>query len=1105
MATERSVMVRLRADASQFDREMLKARAAVSGVRDEIDTTNDRAAWLAQGFLALAPALVPIGAAAIPVLAGIATQATVAVGAIGTMALAFHGLGDGLKALNAYQLDPTAENLKKLQLTMEKLGPEGAEFVRFLDDAGEQLSILQTDARQGMFPGMEQGISNALRLLPQLREIVKDISTGIGDLSIEAGKGIAGPEFEAFFNYLQRDAKPLLEDMGHTLGNFIDGFASMLTAFGPLTRDFSGGLLEMSRSFEQWAEGLRSSATFYEFVNYIRDAGPKTIDLIGAIAGALVQLVEAAAPIGSAALPVLTQFFNILGAIADTPVGSFLVLTAALTSMYGRVKALQSITTGGVMGGLTKGFRDSGTAARAAIPSLEQWRLALLNAARSQKQLKENIMKGSKSYAVASARASSAKFAVSEFARAAAPAAAAGGLLALSMSGVAEKAGFGNSVMGATVGLMATGGPWGAAIGGGIGLLADIKSAEDDWTASIEAANRAIKSQDLKAMRLSLQQLKDDLDFRESGTDWGSIGSIFANIKSDIGDTFSGDWLGTEHIDEDREKIEGLGSAMEFTRAMSAKGWDTNGVELLYRGLGYTADEADRAATSVGDFRREVERAMGILSQQEAFDAFQGAIDAATKSIKDNGETLDNNTEKGRNNRAALRDVAKTALEAAEGLKGLQRNNYVEGAADQFIKIAKAMGMGEDAAKRWAARLFDLDKVHANPHVDVDDKKARAKVKRILDDMGYLDGTTGSPSVDLLIQQFLKSKVSVEQMLRFLNGLKANPHVGADTAEAITKIHGVISAMSSIHDKVVHIQTVFSRNNLDVDKGADGTTVPKTGLPYADRHLYLLADGERVTSNRHGQVDKSERLLDLINQGRLNDRMMGLADGGTAGGSQVTYRGDVPATRGGDNAAEREARKTAGALKGLQAELKRATTALEREGKERDRLLDKMKSVGSATQDGLRSSLFDQDVWSGTSGVGILRGDIRDIRAEKNAIQELEDKGVTGAALAEILAEGGLAGAQQYASMSRADLREYVELYDQRNRALRSVGELAGRASYGSALRVQQEALAEARQTRKELSHRIERVEKAIHREHGHDRQSTRRGAGNAARNRRRD
>jgi TP901 family phage tail tape measure protein len=64
-------------------------------------------------------------------------------------------------------------------------------------------------------------------------------------------------------------------------------------------------------------------------------------------------------------------------------------------------------------------------------------------------------------------------------------------------------------------------------------------------------------------------------------------------------------------------------------------------------------------------------------------------------------------------------------------------------------------------------------------------------------------------------------------------------------------------------------------NGLHVPQ-ADGGTVPKTGLGYADRHPYLLADGEEIVSNRHGQADRHRGLLKAISANRL-------ADGGTTG------------------------------------------------------------------------------------------------------------------------------------------------------------------------------------------------------------------------------
>lgn len=344
---DRSVKVTLRADVNPFVRAMAEAEAAAKGLDSQINKTNDRTAWLAQGLLALAPAVVPLGAAAIPVLSGIATQATVTAGAVGTLFLALKGVGAGLKALETFKQAPTAENFQKLQTALAKLGPDGEHFVRFLEDVKVQLSGLQMVARAGMFPGMEAGINSVLTRLPMLRNIVQEIATGIGRLVREGGANLAGPSWDRFFQFLEHDAQPILMDMGRTVGNLAHGFADLLVAFAPLSMRFSSGLLNMSRSFATWAAGVDKTQGFQNFLAYVEDAGPKALDFLGAIAHFGIELAHAYAPIGATMLPVLTHLLNLFADLADTPVGHLVLVAATLTSVYGRIRAIGELTGSG--------------------------------------------------------------------------------------------------------------------------------------------------------------------------------------------------------------------------------------------------------------------------------------------------------------------------------------------------------------------------------------------------------------------------------------------------------------------------------------------------------------------------------------------------------------------------------------------------------------------------------------------------------------------------------------------------------------------------------------------------------------------------------------
>lgn len=86
---------------------------------------------------------------------------------------------------------------------------------------------------------------------------------------------------------------------------------------------------------------------------------------------------------------------------------------------------------------------------------------------------------------------------------------------------------------------------------------------------------------------------------------------------------------------------------------------------------------------------------------------YQASLDAATKSIKENGKTLDINTEKGRENRQALDGIASSALGAADamgknGAKTTEVSKFTAGARAEFVKTARQMGMTKEQANKLA-------------------------------------------------------------------------------------------------------------------------------------------------------------------------------------------------------------------------------------------------------------------------------------------------------------------------------------------------------------------------------------------------------------------
>lgn len=334
-------------------------RKTTQGTSKEIDQLSGRVRIFRDLAFTVGPALVPVAAAGIPAVIGLGAAFGAAAGGVGVLLAAVNGMGDALKALNTYQLEPTQANAEKLRIEMDKLGPAGAHFVQFLDDLQPQLVGLQMIARKGLLPGVEEGITELLPLLPQLRLLVFNLASAMGELSADAGEALAGDKWRPFFDYIESDGAPLLESFGRSVGNLALILANLTVAFGPLTADFAGGLERMTSSLADWSAGLEDNAGFQDFVDYIRETGPDVLELLGAIATALVGIVRATAPIGQAVLPVLTELAKVIGIIADSPLGTPFFTAVAAVLAFNRAASLVGAT-------LTR-VKTSGEAAGASL------------------------------------------------------------------------------------------------------------------------------------------------------------------------------------------------------------------------------------------------------------------------------------------------------------------------------------------------------------------------------------------------------------------------------------------------------------------------------------------------------------------------------------------------------------------------------------------------------------------------------------------------------------------------------------------------------------------------------------------------------------------
>lgn len=1113
----RRVSVTIDADVSSFNRALLGASATARGFAHELESADSRFAGIIQTGLALAPALVPLGSIGVPVLAGLANQLGATAAAAGVTVLAFQGVGDALKALNDYQIDPTDEHLKKLQETMDALGPAGQIFVRQLQELRPELQDFQDIAQQGLFPGLDKSIDELMTLAPEVEHIIGTISRELGRLAQDGAEHLNTDRWRDFISYLDHEAAPTLSAMGKTLGYVVEGLASMMMAFDPLADSFTQGMVGYARAFRDWADGLDQSQGFQDFVDYIQQNGPEAMDTLAAIGNALVALVTAAAPVGSHLLPVIEALADGLAALADSPVGPVLIGTAAAVGTLGRalailnavglrsgdsilgrmfqVEKLQSVPSAlKAVTVATNELRIAEEAQAAAAIRARDAQFAFIPTADKRAALAE--------YATAQQRVAQAseKVAAAEKTRAAAlrngalqagKSAAAVGGLALAMSGYADKTGLSNTATYALMGTIA--GPWGTAIGGGIGLAMDFAAANNDLEQSIRVADQAAKSFDLSSMKAAIADLdktittanehlvlnpslnplsmaKDNIDF---------VNEFFSNT-GDAAIAKRDEIQG--YIDDLTLAINGLGQA-----------FDAQGFKA-----GKYVEDIDRLAPVLERARPAMED-LGISTEDLMAAVRNGTIGELVVQIADYTHWMD--TAAGRTKRiadamAALDDQMVSTRQSAADLK-----TALDDLLDPNINLVRATDAWTTALRHLGD---DLDKNNKTLKGNSDAAiKNREAINQRVESMKQLLGAeadAGASSKKLANELKTQKKALIDaadaagisrgEMVAYLKTLGLTPKlvktlIQAQTDKAAAAIRAIKAQLDDIPRSIsttwyVNRVNAYNKGGFEPNpdaRGADGLTVPKTGLPYADRWHILAADGEEVVSNRYGGADRNRAELKAASRG-AKLAVVGYADGGTIGGQpglgfSMVPGGSIvgPALAAGaalGNLARLTEKQLQVQQRLLTKEVERNQQAVDLAKQHRDAVLQDIASLKQSVADRFRSNPFGDTSMADTlraAGVSesaiaqmlnahtedALQQDIYDANRVRELIRELRKDGVSKRAATYLAQNADLAQLEAYAADPASALR-FSRLWGQRQRASGRTGEAIAIMRYGDEL-----------------------------------------------------
>lgn len=1054
-----------------------------------IDQYSGRLGLLISGLAAVGPAIVPITAVAIPAVTTLGSN-VVALGlGVGVAELAFHGLGDALGKFNKAQAEPTATNIANAQAAMDKLPASSQRLVLELSRLTPLFDKLRDDAASGgLTAGVTDGLHALLEDTPLVRQAIRGISGELGALSRDAGESLASSRWRPFLRFAGDEAPQALHTMASATGDVAHGLAEILMAFDPLDDQVNRGVLGLAQDFDRWATSLDKTKDFQSFLEYVQTNGPQVIELLGDAGQLFVDLVEAAAPLGGPTVQALDLVVKALDAIANSPLGTPILLLLqinAILKLTGRGLAALGMDAAAAKVGLG----GVSTEAKAGSTYLRALRADAMSAGTALRTITGNVGRNASTGTPLLTGVN--REALANLAKGAALA----GGFAFAMSGLDERMGLTNTTSLALAGSIA--GPWGAAVGGAIGLTMDLAHASDDLVQSMHQAQAIANGSgteiDFGAQSAAIGQFaKANAAYQDGIVDaWTPGGSRNPLTLTKQGLTALGDLFthtSTEAaaanrtlLDQQAQNRTAFGSI--FNQLTGADTRSTFGLDLGQ--LQLAANRAQPAMQALG---------ITVDDLQAAADRGDGSLDGLVSQIVEwinHADSAKGRSEAVANAFAAMGNDAlttedrvtalKTALDALIDPKlnlGQARDAFHQGLNNLSDDLAKghheltgytdAAIQNRNAIRQQVSNLKDLVERQADAGASAKTMAGTMKTGR----KAILDSAEAAglnrAAVSKMIDQMGLTPKQIRTQISLL---------GAD--DATRQARAVKAALDAIERVVnVHVNvTRFTNANLaDVDTPrkphAGGGLITGPGGPTDDQVPVWGSNGEFMM--RAAAVDH----YGLSTMQRMN--ALRLADGGPVGTHTNSSPGGLYASAGLGAETDRTTRR----LKDMQRALGSSTKLLDQERAQRQQLMQAREQVVTTVRDNFRGQIFgvtlEGGVWAAGASASsdpaqILRQQIRDAREYREDIRKLRKRHLRGGALAEV---DTLEEAQQALALPRDELRQITRLFRRRNQEAQRAGQLAGDFRFGHQINGVRDEIRETNRRMGQLNREVKHLRK---------------------------
>lgn len=336
--------------ALQLQSDKLGRSSASPSVKIDTKDSAQGLSRLLDAILALAPALAPVGAAALGGAAGLAGAFTAAGAGVGVFALAAIPAIKKVAAAEGSLQTAVQSRTAAQKTALDGLSTSELAAARKLQGLVQTYNGFSQALEPTTFTVLAKGAGIASDALHDIAPVAHTTGQALVGLEDKAKTALDTKFYKTFFNYLAVEAPRSVGTLGRSLGNVGTGFAGLLEDFTPVEHQLEGGLLRLTQKFADFGKTGATNTGLQNFIAYVEKEGPQAVHLIGQFGSTFATVAKDAAPLGAVELKIVSGLLKFIDAEAK----AHPKLIELALGVYTVNKAVSALKLTAVIGSATK-------------------------------------------------------------------------------------------------------------------------------------------------------------------------------------------------------------------------------------------------------------------------------------------------------------------------------------------------------------------------------------------------------------------------------------------------------------------------------------------------------------------------------------------------------------------------------------------------------------------------------------------------------------------------------------------------------------------------------------------------------------------------------